>query len=302
MMQKKCRFKKWIDLTRRAAGVPFISDELTAIPSGYCQLFATFAIAMHSKDLSAQYPKVSIITVVYNNEADIRYTLDSVANQTYSDKEYIVVDGGSTDGTLALIERYGNAITRLVSEPDHGIYDAMNKGLALARGEYVLFLNSGDEFFDQGTLAHVFTRTDNADIYYGETKLVDSHREIIGDRRHAVPATFNWKSFKYGMNICHQAIYVKRAIAEPYDLQYQLSADIDWVIRAAKKARVIVNVDAYVAKYLVGGVSQKRLRQSLKERYRILSAYYGVLPNFLNHLVIAWRLMTYRLRHGKTRD
>lgn len=291
-----------MDLTWSATGVPIITGELIVTHSGYCQLFAIFAVAMNSKPRSAQCPRVSIITVVYNNEADIRYTLDSVAKQTYADKEYIVIDGGSTDGTLPLIERYGNAITRLVSEPDRGIYDAMNKGLALARGEYVLFLNSGDEFFDEGTLAHIFTRTDNADIYYGETKLVDSHRKIIGDRRHAAPATFNWKSFKYGMNICHQAIYVKRAIAEPYDLQYQLSADIDWVIRAAKKASTIVNVDAYVAKYLVGGVSQKRLRQSLKERYRILSTYYGVLPNLFNHLVMAWRLVNYRLRHGKTRD
>ncbi|MVZ66301.1 glycosyltransferase [Sphingobacterium sp. DK4209] len=247
-------------------------------------------------------PKISIITIVYNNVRDIRYTLESVAKQDYSNIEYIIVDGLSSDGTLAIIEEYKAHIQVLISEKDNGIYDAMNKGLHAATGDYVLFLNSGDELFATDTLTKVFNSASDADIYYGETKLVNEDRQIIGDRRHACPEHFDWTSFKYGMNVCHQAIYVKRDIAEPYDLQYKLSSDIDWVIRAAKKAKKIVNVRGYVAKYLVGGMSQQRHKQSLKERYEIFKRYYGFLPNLFNHGVIAFRLMLYRLKNGKTRD
>lgn len=257
---------------------------------------------MDQQQFKESRPKVSIITIVYNNVQDIGYTLDSVARQSYTDLEYIVIDGGSTDGTLEVIESYRNVVTKMVSEPDHGIYDAMNKGLALATGEYVLFLNSGDELFAEQTLEHIFSRGDSADIYYGETKLVDSRRRVIGDRRHRAPKEFTWRSFKYGMNVCHQAIYIRRDLVEPYDVSYQLSADIDWVIRAAKRARTTVNVEQYVAKYLVGGMSQKRLTQSLKERYSIFKKHYGFLPNLVNHFIIALRLISYRIRHGKTRD
>ena len=247
-------------------------------------------------------PKVSIITIVYNNVRDIAYTIRSVMKQTYPNIEYIVIDGLSTDGTLDVIEKYREEISILVSEKDKGIYDAMNKGLALATGDYVLFLNSGDELYEDMTLEKVFTSAEGADIYYGETKLVDENREILGDRRHAVPESFDWTSFKYGMNVCHQAIYVKRSLAEPYDTSYKLSADVDWVIRAAKKAEHIVNVKQYVAKYLVGGMSQQRHRESLKERYTIFKKHYGLVPNIINHGVIAVRLLLYRLKNGKTRD
>ncbi|MFD2966631.1 glycosyltransferase family 2 protein [Sphingobacterium bambusae] len=247
-------------------------------------------------------PTISIITIVYNNVRDLEFTLQSVATQTYKQVEYIVIDGGSTDGTLDLIDRYRTHIDVLVSERDKGIYDAMNKGLKKASGDYVLFLNSGDELYDSQTLEDIFSLGIDADIFYGETKLVDEDRLIIGDRRHKVPATFNWKSFRYGMNVCHQAIYIKRSLAAPYDTQYQLSSDIDWIIKAAKKANKTVNVERYVAKYLVGGTSQKRHRQSLQERYAILKKYYGTLPNIINHGVIALRLLLHRLKHGKTRD
>lgn len=247
-------------------------------------------------------PKVSIITVVYNDVRGIEHTIRSVMKQTYPELEYIVVDGLSTDGTLDIVAQYPEEISLLISEIDEGIYDAMNKGLAAATGDYVLFLNSGDELYEDMTLEKVFAAAEHADIYYGETKLIDENRDIIGDRRHKAPKHFDWKSFRYGMNICHQAIYVKRDIAEPYDLQYQLSADVDWVIRAAKKANKIVNVNQYVAKYLVGGMTQKRHRQSLKERYAIFKKHYGAVPNIINHGVIAARLVLYRLKHGKTKE
>ena len=247
-------------------------------------------------------PTLTVITVVYNNAADIERTLLSVIGQTYPHIEYVVVDGGSTDGTTHIIGKYADRIARFVSEPDRGIYDAMNKGLALATGDYVLFMNSGDEIYDADTVADIFATAPNADIYYGETELFDAHWQSLGLRRHAIPEQFHWKSFRYGMNISHQAIYVRRSLAGRYDQRYQLSADIDWVIRAAKDARKIVNTKRIVAKYLVGGLSKKRHWQSLKERFQIFSKYYGVLPNIFNHFVIAVRLATYYIKHGKTND
>lgn len=247
-------------------------------------------------------PVLSVITVVYNNVNHIERTLLSVLNQTYPHIEYIVIDGASTDDTLLVIGMYKDRIAKLISEPDKGIYDAMNKGLALATGDYVLFMNSGDEFYSPKTVANVFAAADNADIYYGETEMINEKGESLGQRRHKAPAGFTWRSFKYGMSVSHQAIYIKRSLVEPYDPQYQLSADIDWIIRAAKKAKTIVNVNQYVAKYLVGGMSKAKHRQSLQERFDIMRRYYGLLPTVFNHFVIAINLGWYWLRHRKTND
>jgi glycosyltransferase involved in cell wall biosynthesis len=247
-------------------------------------------------------PTLSVITVVYNNVADIGRTLLSVLNQTYQQIEYIVIDGGSTDGTLEIINTYKNRIAKLVTEPDKGIYDAMNKGLALATGDYVIFMNSGDEFYANDTVGKVFATADGADIYYGETEMVNAQRQSLGRRRHQAPAKFNWRSFKYGMSVSHQAIYIRRALTQPYDPAYQLSADIDWIIRAAKKAKKIVRVEGYVAKYLVGGMSKAKHRQSLEERFAIMRKHYGLLPTVVNHMVIAFNLGTYWLRHKRTND
>src|SRR4051812_1110497 len=99
------------------------------------------------------WPVLSVITVVYNNVSHIERTLLSVLDQTYPHIEYIVIDGASTDGTLVIIEKYKDRIAKLISEPDKGIYDAMNKGLAIATGDYVLFMNSGDEIYARETVA-----------------------------------------------------------------------------------------------------------------------------------------------------
>ena len=247
-------------------------------------------------------PTLSVITVVYNNVQHIERTLQSVLNQTYPNIEYIVIDGASTDGTLEVIERYKSQITKLISEPDAGIYDAMNKAFTLATGDYVLFMNSGDEIYSPQTVTQVFAAADNADIYYGETEMINDKGESLGQRRHKAPAQFTWRSFKYGMSVSHQAIYIKRSLTEPYDPKYQLSADIDWIIRAAQKAKSIINVNQYVAKYLVGGMSKAKHRQSLQERFAIMKWYYGLLPTVFNHFVIAFNLGWYWLLHRRTND
>jgi len=247
-------------------------------------------------------PKLSVITIVYNNVKDIERTMLSVLNQSYPHLEYIVIDGASKDGTQKVIEKYRDKITRYISEPDHGIYDAMNKGLALATGDYVLFMNSGDEIYSSDTVTDVFDNQNSADIYYGETEMYNEKWESQGQRRHCAPENFNWRSFKYGMSVGHQAIYIKRSITEPYDLQYKYSSDIDWIIKAAKKASSIVNTHMYVAKYLVGGMSKKKHFASLQERFKIFNKYYGLIPNLINHVFIALSLISYFVRHRKTND
>ena len=132
--------------------------------------------------------------------------------------------------------------------------------------------------------------------------MFDDNWNSLGQRRHQAPKQFNWKSFKTGMNISHQAIYIRRTLAEPYDLHYKYSADIDWILKAAKKSNSIVNTNRYVAKYLVGGISKKKHWASLKERFAIFSKYYGMVPNILNHLVISLNLGFYFLRNRRTCD
>jgi glycosyltransferase involved in cell wall biosynthesis len=247
-------------------------------------------------------PTLSVITVVYNNVNDIELTMHSVINQTYPDIQYILIDGLSTDGTLDVIDKYKSHISKLISEKDAGIYDAMNKGLAIATGNYVIFMNSGDEFYEPDTVERVFTTAPDADIYYGETEMINNAGESLGQRRHKAPDQFTWRGFKYGMSISHQAIYIRRSLTEPYDSQYQLSADIDWIIRAAKKAKKIVNVNRYVARYLVGGMSKAKHRQSLQERFDIMKRYYGLIPTLFNHVIIAFNLSWYWLKNRRTND
>ncbi|UKT63322.1 glycosyltransferase family 2 protein [Pedobacter mucosus] len=247
-------------------------------------------------------PKLSVITIVYNNVRDIERTIKSVVNQSYKKIEYIIIDGKSTDGTFEVVQQYKNHITKIISEPDRGIYDAMNKGLKLATGDYILFMNSGDEIYDEHTVEEVFETSPGADIYYGETEMYSDDWKSLGRRRHEAPEEFDWTSFKYGMNISHQAIYVRKNIISPFNLNYKYSSDIDWIIKAAKKASNIVNTHRYVAKYLIGGMSKKKHLASLKERFTIFTKYYGLLPNIFNHFVIAVNIIFYFMRHRKTND
>ena len=255
-----------------------------------------------SPSVPLNLPKLSVITIVYNDAKHIERTLKSVIQQTYPHIEYLIIDGASTDGTLAIVEKYRHAITTLISEKDKGIYDAMNKGLQRATGDYVLFMNAGDEIYAPHTVAQLFNQEPYADIYYGETEMIDEQLRSLGQRRHKAPEHLQLKSFRYGMSVCHQAIYIKKSLCKPYSNQYQLSADIDWILYALTQANRIVNVKQYVAKYLVGGMSKKRHLQSLKERFQIMVHYYGLPSTLCYHVVILFNLVFYYLKNRKTND
>ena len=159
-------------------------------------------------------PLISIITVTFNAEKVIGKTLSSIRQQTFKDFEYIVIDGASKDLTLKLVNQAEIPGTKIISEPDKGLYDAMNKGLRLAKGKYVIFLNAGDTFYSPETLAHYASQAEkDKDIIYGDTIIVDQEGNKIADRHLSVPENLTKDSFADGMLICHQAFMVKKDLA-----------------------------------------------------------------------------------------
>lgn len=238
--------------------------------------------------------KLSVITVTYNAEHTLERTLKSVREQTYPAIEHIIVDGNSNDGTVALIHRYENERLKWISEPDKGLYDAMNKGIKMATGDYLCFLNAGDTFYDTDTVQKIFASIDedhSPDILYGETAIVDDNGRFLHMRRLQAPKNLTWKSFKHGMVVCHQAFIVKRELVEPYDLSYRFSSDFDWCIRMMKKAKNIYNTDLILVDYLNTGMTTANRKASLRERYRIMEKHYGKVSTFLYHIWFVIRAM-----------
>lgn len=245
-----------------------------------------------------QRPKFSIITVTYNAASVIVPTLESVRAQTYSNYEYILVDGGSKDDTVAIAKASGIEFAHIISERDKGIYDAMNKGIALATGDYLCFLNAGDAFYAPDTLQTIADaiadEKELPDVLYGETAEVDENRNFVRMRRLQAPERLDWRSFRNGMLVCHQAFYARRDIAPMYDLKYRLSADVDWCIKVMKRSKKMVNVNATVVNYLQNGISLQYHRKSLMERFNIMSKHYGLLPTVGRHIWFVVRAIVKR--------
>jgi glycosyltransferase involved in cell wall biosynthesis len=235
---------------------------------------------------------LTVVTVTRNAEATLERTLKSVRRQTYPHLEHIVVDGASSDGTIALIRQYADRL-KWVSEPDRGLYDAMNKALGMASGDYLCFLNAGDAFHAPDTVERIMEGAP-ADILYGETAIVDDRGAFLHMRRLKAPGTLTPDSFKQGMTVCHQAFIVKRALAEPYDLSYRFSSDFDWCLRMTQKAASVRNTRLILVDYLSEGMTTANRLASLKERYRIMARHYGRASTLLHHLWFAVRaVVTY---------
>lgn len=224
--------------------------------------------------------------------------MQSVAGQSWRDFEHIVVDGASRDRTLEIARQFEGV--RILSEPDRGLYDAMNKGLRLARGKYLLFLNAGDTLHDSDTLKKYAERAlADDDIIYGDTVVVDSERNVIGPRHLSAPRTLTRKSFASGMLICHQAFMVKRSIAPDYDLNYRFSADYDWTIRCieASDESKCHNLNCVTIDYLSDGLTDKNRFRSLRERFAIMCRHYGTIPTALRHAGFLTRALRRKFLH-----
>ena len=254
--------------------------------------------------------KFSIITITYNAEALLPRTVESVLSQHYRDIEHIIIDGASTDSTLSVAQDYmqrsyaaqnGHEV-RIVSEPDNGLYDAMNKGLRQASGDYICFLNAGDFFPNANVLDTIVSRSLTGKsrqqlpaVIYGDTDIVDNDGNFLRHRRLAPPRNLTWRSFRKGMLVCHQAFYARLDIARtvPYDTRYRYSADVDWCIRVMKEAERmgagLAYVDSVVVNYTQEGQTTKHHRDSLKERYRVMQCHYGAFTTALMHAWFAVR-------------
>ncbi len=233
-------------------------------------------------------PLFSIITVCYNAASTLTPTLDSVDEQTYTDYEHLIIDGASTDGTQAVAESVPNDRRRILSEPDRGIYDAMNKGISMSKGSYLIFLNAGDRFHSPDTLAIIaeaIRKADKPGIVYGQTDIVDENGKRIGPRHLTAPAELTLESFADGMVVCHQAFVVLKRIVGFYNLKYHYSADYEWCIRCLQHSRKNVGlVDTVLIDYLSEGMTTRHHKASLKERFKIMSYYYGLLPTLRRHI------------------
>ncbi len=236
--------------------------------------------------------KLSVITVTYNAAPTLERTLKSVREQTYPHIEHLIVDGESKDNTVVLIQQYAGEKMAWLSEPDKGLYDAMNKAAKMATGDYLCFLNAGDTFFAPDSVERMMLTVEDGndpDILYGETAIVDEKGVFLHMRRLRAPEKLSWKSFKQGMLVCHQAFIVKRKLFEPYDLSYRFSSDFDWCIRMMKKSNNLHNTHLTLINYLQEGMTTTNRKASLKERYRIMVKYYGPISTFLHHIWFAIR-------------
>lgn len=231
---------------------------------------------------------ISIITVVYNNKQNFLKTLNNIKNQTYNNIEYIVIDGGSTDGTVEVIKNNTDIIDKWISEKDNGIYDAMNKGIDMATGDYLCFMNAGDVFYENSTIEKVFKVCDNADVYYGDTELLDETGKSWGRKQlKKTPENLKWQDMINGMVVTHQSLIIKSNLITKYNLTYKYCSDIDWTLNVLKKAKFICNTKLIITSFLMGGYSRKNTIKSLIERFSILSKHFNIFLVIFNHFKLA---------------
>jgi len=253
--------------------------------------------------------KFTIATCTYNAAQELPATLESVRGQKYRDVEHLIVDGASKDDSLNILLRYKsqndameNCLdVKIISEPDNGLYEAMNKALRHATGDYILFLNSGDRLHDEETLTRIAEIAEQSDVMpgviYGFTNIVDHSGSFVRKRRLEPPAELHWTSFKSGMLVCHQAFFASTKLTPQcmYNLSYRFSADYDWCIRIMKESDrqglPLANSNIVVADYLEGGMTKRNHRKSLIERFKIMSVHYGLLSTIWHHAYFVIRLI-----------
>lgn len=213
--------------------------------------------------------KFTIITVVYNDVSHIEDTILSVLNQTYSNIEYIIIDGASKDGTTNIIQKYMSKLSLWISEPDKGIYDAMNKGIKLATGDFINFMNSGDCFYSNNSISEIANHIKNKDcIYFGKTVGKFKYGKLI----QKIQPFYEAKKYCPGVGICHQSIFVPTQLAKksPFDLSYKVCADHHMLYKMYCNGTPFKFINTLVSEITSDeGYSDKNILIKLKERGRI---------------------------------
>ena len=245
--------------------------------------------------------KVSIITITFNAEKYLAKTMLSILNQVNVDFEYIIIDGNSTDRTVDIIRQFEQEIKekkfpniaienfRWISESDTGLYDAMNKGLNMASGEFVWFMNSGDKIYDNQTLNAVQQIIENEpkiDVVYGQSLMIDKEDNHLGERHKIAPKTLSKKDLLKGLVVCHQSIVVRKSIAPQYNLKYKISADYDWVNTVLSLSKKNIYLDQYLSKFMIAGISSVHRKKSWQERFEIMKRNFGLPATLWAHFVI----------------
>ena len=245
--------------------------------------------------------KISIITITYNAESVLEKTILSIVTQKKCNIEYIIVDGKSKDGTVDIIKKYEKDINnRLypaikpadfhwISEPDKGLYDAMNKGINLANGDFLWFMNAGDKIFDELTVQKIeeaINADSSVDVVYGQSLMIGLNDEGLGERHKIAPANLNKKSLLNGLVVCHQSILARKEIAPLYDLKYKISADYDWTIKVIERSRKNYFINNYISKFMIAGLSAQKRKESWSERFSIMKKHFGLLRTLWAHFII----------------
>jgi len=240
--------------------------------------------------------KVSIITSCFNREATIGQAIESVLNQDYPDIEYIIVDGASTDKSLEIIKKYKDKVTKIVSEPDKGMYEALNKGIHLASGDIIGLVHSDDFLYAPNTISKIVTtfQNTNADFVYGNGLFVDPEKTNKVIR--------NWKSGKYskwkvkhGWLPLHTTCYIKRSCINKlglYDESYKIAADSDFLVRYLYEASLkVYYLNEYIVRMRMGGLStnKKRRKKMWEEDIRMYKSH-GFNPTLTKILKMAWKV------------
>ena len=221
--------------------------------------------------------KISVITVCYNRKATIAKAIDSVLEQHYNNIEYIIVDGNSTDGTKDIIESYGDRVTKYISEPDKGMYDAINKGLQLATGDVIGLMHSDDEFYDKNVIDRIVSRFNSdssIDGVYGDGVYIsnDQDERLIRDR---IGGVFSLKKAKKGWLPLHPTVYLKKSVIDKnglYSLDFKIASDTEFLLRYLYKYEIKMSyVNSYIVKMRMGGMSTnlKCAFEVLYEDYKI---------------------------------
>jgi len=227
--------------------------------------------------------RITIITVCYNRKATIEKAIKSVLSQNYHDIEYIIIDANSKDGTQRVIESYRDRISQYISEPDKGMYDAINKGLKLATGDVIGLMHSDDEFYDTKAISRIAARfnTDSSiEGIYGDGVYVtnDSDERLVRDR---IGGVFSLKKVKGGWLPLHPTVYLKKSIIDKhglYNLDFKIASDTEFLLRYLYKYKIKMSyIDKYIVKMRMGGMSTsfKTALKVLNEDYRIYK-YHGL--------------------------
>lgn len=221
--------------------------------------------------------KVTIITVVYNNKDTISDTIESVLNQTYQDIEYIVIDGLSSDGTLDVINHYEKRISKVVSEEDSGIYDAMNKGISISTGEVIGFINADDMLHSSQCIEkimHLFN--DGFDVVYGDIIYVDRN-DSLKLLRYWKAGSFDKNKYRYGWMTPHLSTYIKREVYEKndgFDTRFKIAADYELMLRFLYKNNLKVKyLPEVIAKMRAGGVSNSSFLNIIISNYEVYKSW-----------------------------